>query len=201
MKRWQGKLALVMLVAGVTLLPSAAHATAILWSGSGSDGLDPFGEHWEARNDRVAAGCVGCGSWGIPGLGSGTRPFTGPYTFTDFHISFSGLPSGVTLNAAPATSGFGYDETTRFSVSPFSADTSTLWVRFMFDDSVSFVAADPGTYLFPGRPFFVNVTFTGPINPDRLRFEAAWTTFVPEPTMTALLGLGLAAIGLVRRRR
>src|SRR5262245_31137302 len=117
----------VLAVLCVFLSAPSATAGPVLWGGSGSAGTDPDGNAWSADNDRTDADCVGCGSWGMPGLGE-TVIFTAGGTFSDFHIEFFGLPDGVDIDVDPlASRGDGYDETTRFSVEPFYGDTGALW--------------------------------------------------------------------------
>ena len=196
----------VLVVLGVFLSASSAIAVPVVWSGSGSAGTDPDGNAWSADNDRTDGDCIGCGSWGMPGLGE-LVIFTAGGTWSDFHIEFSGLPDGVTIDYDPAAStGDGFDETVRFSVEPFPGDTSALWTLVeAHDTGLSFATTEPALFLAPGTAFFVNITFTGRIDLDKFSFEAAWTDdsvpTVPEPTTLGLVGLGFATLAFARRKR
>jgi hypothetical protein len=141
----------------------------------------------------------GSDSWSIPGYFNGVAPWQGSDTFTDFHITFSGLPDGVTL--ANTFSSSCYDN----SQNVFCDDaTSVVWTPVLDSpNSISFYAPSGDSGLHPGDTFYTNIFFTGAPD-DALHFTGSWTQdggAVPEPSTLGLAGLGAAALGLWRRRK
>lgn len=176
-----------LLLAGFAPVASAYPAAFGGGGTPGTSGLDSFGHTWRLKVD----------SWGIPGLGDGTLGFGGPDSALDFHIRFSGLPTGVVIDATPATGPGGFETTTRFS----NFSDSELWTRVIDADGlgVSFFATGTSS-LENGETFFVNVHFTGAYTAP-IEFTASWTgRTVPEPGTLALLLIG-ASVVLMRRSR
>ena len=123
--------------------------------------------------------------------------FAGPDSALDFHIRFSGLPTGVVIDPTPASGPGGFEETTRFS----NVSDLELWSRVIDADGlgVSFFATGTSS-LENGETFFVNVVFSGAFTTP-IEFTASWTgRAVPEPGTLALLLVG-AAMVLMRRQR
>jgi len=184
---------LVLAAAVVAGFGTSANALNLTWTGSGVIGSDPLGHPWTLRSDS------GTNFWGIPGIGLGVVPFCPacPPTdwVTDFHITFHDLPQGVEIiENGPETVG-GFTLATRFN----NDSQSVLWPRMIMGNTVWFVASSNADRLDPGENFFVNVAFSGPVS--AVNFTAEWTMDVPEPATLAIFGLGLAAIGAMRRRR
>jgi len=183
-------------LAVVALIATAASASTITWSGTGQSGTDPYGHGWQFNTQ--ANGDL---AWGIPGLGAGTDVWQGDDWISDFHITFFNLPDGVEIDVNPVpTSPFGFDESTRFS----NVTDGALWNRSISGNHVDFWAANYITDRVDiGDEFFVNISFTGPVDTaafERIGFRAAYT-MTPEPSTLALAGLGLAGLGLAVRRR
>ena len=185
----------LILVAIVGLaLPTPASALYLWWDGQGGSGVDPLGHVWSAENDQDN----GDGSWGMPGLYEGTIPWLASDWITDLHLTFEGLPTGVTVDPYPIPMLGSTDESTRF----MNVSDNVLWDRFIGANTVSFVAASSSHRLDAGESFFVNVAFTGPISLDTFSFQAHYTQdVVPDAgTTLLLLGSALAGLGMLRRK-
>lgn len=174
------------LVAGSEFSGAAGQA-----SGNSAYG-DPWS--WQTTIGGVTTGVsAGWSAWGSPGLGQGSDLFGGSTPVSDFHISF-GVQNGIGIVQIPSLSAGGYEETTRFSA---CGGGCVLWTPVYSATGVDFFAP-AGTFLNPGDTFFVNVIFSGRMDPVP-GFEAYFTA-VPEPGSMVLLGAALFGFGLVRRR-
>jgi hypothetical protein len=197
--------ALAALAAYVGLLAAArlAQAGTISFAGSGSSGtiaLPSGSVPWSVQLDTVNPPQS---SWGIPGLMKGLVSWpAGNGSLTGFDVTFTGLPSGVSINPSPApTSPFGSDNSTRFS------DTTQgfLFDRSLSGNSVTFTAP-AGKSVSPGDNLFVNVVFTGNAGPVTFSGHLTTTDTIaatPEPAALTLVGsgaLGLLACAWKRRK-
>jgi len=146
-------------------------------------------------------------AWGIPGLGSGTLKFNlgalvgnGNYTYaTSFKFTLLSGVAGV-IDQTPAVGPFGYENTTRFS----NVTDGALWkTTFIGGNTVLFEAKSTASTLDVGEDFFVNIAFTGKIDPKRFAFSALWdeAPVVPEPSTWAMMLVGFGAVGYAMRRR
>ncbi|MCR9206818.1 MAG: Ig-like domain-containing protein [bacterium] len=129
------------------------------WSGSGETGMDPFDLPFVSSNTTSFP------SWGMPGFGTGVATFPAPGSFDGFRVSFSGLPSDVTINESHGN--------TVLNVDPFSANDR--WNKEVTGNSVLFTSPDPVTKrLDQGDRMFVSVIFTGDFDPTALQFDVEY---------------------------
>ncbi|MCC9655500.1 Ig-like domain-containing protein [Rhodopirellula halodulae] len=131
----------------------------IAWSGSGETGADPFGVPFVSSDTTTFP------SWGMPGFGTGVTTFQAPGSFDGFRVSFSGLPSDVTINESHGNTGLNVD--------PFSVDDR--WNKEVTGNSILFTSPDPATKrLDQGDRMFVSVIFTGDLDPSLLQFDVEY---------------------------
>ncbi|WP_438811106.1 Ig-like domain-containing protein [Rhodopirellula halodulae] len=131
----------------------------IAWSGSGETGADPFGVPFVSSDTTTFP------SWGMPGFGTGLTTFQAPGSFDGFRVSFSGLPSDVTINESHGN--------TVLNVDPFSVDDR--WNKEVTGNSILFTSPDPATKrLDQGDRMFVSVIFTGDLDPSLLQFDVEY---------------------------
>lgn len=167
------------------------------WEGRGFSGTDPCsGNGWVVNIDPFNPAQ---NAWGEPGLGLGAVlwPPRWPTPAIELTIFFFGLPPGVTVNPLPVPTGpYGYDDSTSFS----NVSAGILWNRYLWPDFADFYSPSVGADLYPGQEYFVNVVFTGPVDPTTFGFQAFWTV-TPEPATLVMFGTGLLGLGGVIRRR
>jgi hypothetical protein len=134
--------------------------------------------------------------WGSPGVSRGETPSNEAVSVTDFEITFASALDAAQLGVPTGNCAGDEGGGTVFCVG------STQWTTHFNPadpDSITFVAP-AGTELDPGSDYFVNIMLLGGDGVSGEAFSGAWTA-VPEPASLALLGFGLAGLGVIRRRR
>ncbi len=195
-------------LASVMVAGTAANAGIITQYGYDSiapgpnSGKDAFNNPWTwnktlGPKSKTSPG-KGYSAWGTPGLGDGVVKYEGSNPSDDFAVSFDYFVNAA-IDQAAATSGGGYQETTRLSVD------GVLWIpTYNGTDSVVF-DAPAGDWITKGETYFVNIVFDGKqgnlLNGKTAGFSATWSATVPEASTWAMLGIGFAGIGLVGRTR
>jgi hypothetical protein len=185
-------LAGALLCAGIA---STAHAD-IAFSGSWNSNSTTSGSI--APGLDWGANLFGTRSWGAPGVGITTLPWPSTESVNAFHISFQ-LPEGIDIVYQQASNCSGGSEGgTVFCSTPYL----TPWIATLDGpDSISFLAPS-GSSLSNTDTFFVNIFFSGDVR--EASFEGRWSMVsnsVPEPGVSALLGLGVLGLVALRRRR
>lgn len=182
------KLLAIAALAGFASSPALAVVTPF---GGPATGVDPLGNAWDASGMH----------WGEPGFLEGTIFFNplmvsnnnGNYA-TSFSFTFlKGV--GGTIDQTPSFTPFGAGPETRFS----NLTDGVAWLVSYSGKTVTFTAPNMAAKLDPGDEFFVNVWFTGLVDPTRFSFAGLWDDAkvgnVPEPASWALMLGGFGMLG------
>lgn len=181
-------------------MPAGAVVTPF---GGSANGVDPLTHVWTTSGTH----------WGEPGYLDGSIAFNptmisngnGDYA-TSFSFTFLKGVDG-TIDQTPSFTPFGAGPETRFT----NLTDGVAWLVSFSNGNVTFTAPNMAAKLDPGDNFFVNVQFTGFVDPERFSFAGLWDDSpvdvgnpgVPElgtwASMTA--GFGLLGIALRARRR
>jgi hypothetical protein len=180
----------------VALIPGAAFAGNIPFSGSGTSGSLQTGQPFAYDFD----GGVFEPDFGVPGVGAGTATWSGP-TVDSFEISFN-LPNGVIIDPAMVQLGQtgdcvgGAAGGTAFCAQPYTAP----WVATLIGNNTILFTASAGNDLTNGDPFFLNIFFSGG-DPNGATFNGNFGTSTPEPSSILLMSSGVLGLATVLRRR
>ena len=177
---------------GVT--PAAA---VVVPFGGTINGADPLGHAWVTSSTH----------WGEPGFLAGNEAFNsgnmvsgaGNYA-TSFSFTFLKGVDG-TIDQTPSFTPFGAGPETRFT----NLTDGVAWLVSYADGNVTFTAPNMAAKLDPGDLFFVNVKFTGFVDPLRFSFAGLWddapVRSVPELGTWATLATGFGMLGMALRSR
>jgi hypothetical protein len=193
-------------VVGLAVGLATPASADFVFTGSGSSGtfVGQASEPWELNADGGNPN-----NWGSPGVGNSTTPYLEGVAAFGLDLTFFGVgpidPASIIIgngaNCIGASSGG-----TTFCNEPFGAEG--IWNAFLTGpNSIAFRAQNVGQILDPGELFFVNVFFTDSTPPTNFSFNGVWITEfsptpnVPVPAALPLFATGLAAIGLLARRR
>lgn len=185
---------LVILVLALVFVPGTM-ADVIPFSGSGSSGTIDPGVSWTLLPaiDQSPQNSV----WGVPGYQQGVLLWPSPtFGATDFHVTFTDLPQGVTIDNAPPNGCVGQG-----LVMCSVEGGANLWTSVLNGpNSVSFFAPS-GVVMVQFDQFFVNIPFNAPL--DHVTFTGEWTqsAAIPEPGSLALFGTGLLGLAGTLRRK
>ncbi len=190
-----------MALAGTFLAAVSVQASAgnIPFSGSGGGPgtLAGANETWVYDADGGFFG----DNFGSPGVGNNTTTYDGDgvHAAIGFTITFTGSLGGIDTASAGVDCGGGSFGGTVFC-------SSAQWtLTTLTDDTATFMAAGPSDYLAIGDSYFADIFFTGASGSSLpTGFSGSWIyadASVPEPASLGLIGIGMAGLGLMRRRR
>jgi len=184
-------------IAIAACLAAAPAAAVITPFGGPAAGTDPLGDIWSASGTH----------WGEPGFLAGSIAFNplivsnnaGNYA-TSFSFTFLKGVNGA-IDQTPSFTAFGSGPETRFT----NVTDGVAWLVSYSNGNVTFTAPDMTARLNPADLFFVNVSFTGMVDPARFSFAGLWDDAkvggVPEPASWAMMLGGFGLLGLMLRSR
>lgn len=192
--------AVVLALTGI--LAAVPAGAVVVPFGGDANGADPLGEVWTTGGTH----------WGEPGYLSGDIVFNqlglisgaGNYA-TSFSFTFLKGVGGV-IDQTPSATPFGSGPETRFT----NLTDGVAWLVSFANGNVTFTAPTMASKLDPGDHFFVNVAFTGFVDPQRFSFAGLWDdqavkndlkSAVPELGTWATMAGGFGLLGLALRNR
>jgi len=190
----EGKFLALGFLGCLAATPAAAVVTPF---GGAAHGTDPLGNVWVASSAH----------WGQPGFLAGNEAFNPLMVSNDAgnyatSLSFTFLKGvGGTIDQTPSFTPFGSGPETRFT----NLTDGVAWLVSYSDGNVTFTAPNMAAKLDPGDLFFVNVKFTGFVDPLRFSFAGLWddapVRSVPEVGTWASLTIGFGLLGTALRAR
>ena len=181
----------------LSCLAATPAAGVVVPFGGVANGADPLGDNWLTSSVH----------WGEPGYLAGSIPFNplmvtngaGNYA-TSFSFTFLKGVAG-TIDQTPSFTPFGSGPETRLT----NLTDGVAWLVSYADGNVTFTARNMAAKLDPGDLFFVNVKFTGFVDPLRFSFAGLWddapVRAVPELGTWASLTMGFGIVGIALRCR
>jgi len=181
-----------LIAMGLFACLATAPASAVVTPfGGAATGTDPLGNSWAASGSH----------WGEPGFLAGSEAFNTPLVWsgsgtyaTSFSFTFLKGVSGA-IDLTPSFTPFGSGPETRFT----NLTDGVAWLVSFSEGNVTFTAPNMAAKLDAGDLFFVNVQFTGLIDPVRFSFAGLWDDAkvpdVPEPTSWAIMTMGFGILG------
>ena len=183
---------------GLACWLTAAPASAVVTPfGGAANGTDPLGNLWTASANH----------WGEPGYLAGDEIFnsmmvssgSGDYA-TSFSFTFLKGVDG-TIDQTPSATPFGSGPETRFT----NVTDGVAWLVSYANGNVTFTAPNMAARLDPSDHFFVNVQFTGFVDPARFSFAGLWDDArvgdVPEVASWMMMAAGFGLLGFTLRSR
>lgn len=190
----------VPVVLSVCAVLAKADTIVIPFSGSGASGTIAPGLAWAINTSSTD-------SFGSPGVSQGVLAWPGsptPQDITDFTVTFSGLPTGVTIDPTSLATAAQDCAGNASGGTVFCSTVSGSYVQWTptlsnGNDTITF-EAPTGDSLNSGNDYFVNIFFNGNEGAS-VAFTGGWssTSTVPEPGSLLLTVAGLGALGLGRR--